>query len=356
MSSETILLLAAAALVAVLLLAWGVARRRRRGATGDTSAAPPSPSDRLRRGLTATRDRLRAQLDAALGQGPRPFDVVMNDLEEALIGADVGVKTTGVLLERVREQVRGTVDAGAIRDALEAAVEDMVPADEPPSITGKPWVILVTGVNGVGKTTTIGKLAALHVAQGRKVLLVAADTFRAAAIEQLAVWAERAGVEIVRHKQGADPSAVVFDGMKAAMARGADLVLVDTAGRLHTRSNLMDELRKVRRVIGTEVPGAPHETLLVLDATTGQNAISQARSFQEAVEVTGVVLTKLDGTARGGVVVPLRHELGLPVRYVGVGEGIEDLRPFDARVFTSTLFASEPAGRRRSAAAAEVSP
>ncbi len=349
MSSETILLLAAAALVAMLLLAWGVARRRGRRAVEGASAAPSSPADRLRRGLAATRDRLRAQLDAALGQGPRPFDVVMNDLEEALIGADVGVKTTGVLLERVREQVRG--DAGAIRGALEAVVEGMVPADEPPAITGKPWVILVTGVNGVGKTTTIGKLAALHVAQGRKVLLVAADTFRAAAIEQLAVWAERAGVEIVQHRQGADPSAVVFDGMKAALARGVDLVLVDTAGRLHTRSNLMDELRKVRRVIGAEVPGAPHETLLVLDATTGQNAISQARTFQEAVEVTGVVLTKLDGTARGGVVVPLRHELGLPVRYIGVGEGIDDLRPFDAQVFTSTLFAAEPAGRNQAAEA-----
>ena len=202
-------------------------------------------------------------------------------------------------------------------------------------------MILVTGVNGVGKTTTIGKLATRHAAAGKRVLLVAADTFRAAAGEQLAIWAQRAGVDLVQHAPGGDPSAVVFDGMKAAIARGADVVLVDTAGRLHTRAPLIDELRKLRRVIAREVPGAPHETLLVLDATTGQNALSQARTFTEAVEVTGVILTKLDGTARGGVAIAVRHELGLPIRYIGVGEAAEDLRPFDAAEFVSALLGPE---------------
>jgi fused signal recognition particle receptor len=324
--------------VLVLVLRW-----RRSGASASVAetAAVPSAAERLRRGLLATRDRLRSQLDAALGQGRRPLDVVLNDLEEALIGADVGVKTTAELLEGIRARVGGDVEGSAIREALRESVEAMLPADEPPAVTAHPWVILVTGVNGVGKTTTIGKLAAMHIAQRRKVLLVAGDTFRAAAIDELGIRAERTGADFVKHRQGADPSAVVYDGMKAAVARNVDVVLVDTAGRLHTRNPLMDELRKVRRVIANEVPGAPHETLLVLDATTGQNAISQARSFQEAVDVTGVVLTKLDGTARGGVVVPLRHELGLIVRYVGVGEAVDDLRPFDARIFTRTLFATD---------------
>jgi fused signal recognition particle receptor len=203
--------------------------------------------------------------------------------------------------------------------------------------TTRPWIVLVTGVNGVGKTTTIGKLAFLHRAQGRKVLLVAADTFRAAAIDQLAVWAERVGADIVRHEQGADPSAVVFDGLRAARAREADLVLVDTAGRLHTRAPLMEELRKVRRTVERECPGAPHEVLLVLDATTGQNALNQARAFVDAAGVTGVVVTKLDGTAKGGVVAAIGRELGIPVRYVGVGEAADDLQPFDAEEFVTGL-------------------
>jgi fused signal recognition particle receptor len=204
--------------------------------------------------------------------------------------------------------------------------------------THRPWVVLVTGVNGVGKTTTIGKLAVLHRAAGRRVLLIAADTFRAAAAEQLAVWAERAGADLVGQAAGASPAAVVFDGMKAAVARQVDIVLVDTAGRLHTRTNLMEELRKVQRVIQRELPGAPHETLLVMDATTGQNAIAQARNFVEAVAVTGLVVTKLDGTARGGVLIAIRRELGVPVLYVGHGEGVGDLRPFDASAFIAALF------------------
>jgi len=202
----------------------------------------------------------------------------------------------------------------------------------------QPAVVLVVGVNGVGKTTTIGKLAARYTAEGRKVLLAAADTFRAAAAEQLGVWAERAGVELIRHQEGADPSAVTFDACKAALARGAELLIVDTAGRLHTKVNLMEEMKKIRRVIGREIPGAPHETLLVLDAATGQNALNQTRIFQEAAGVTGLVLTKLDGSAKGGVVVAVSHEFGLPVRFIGVGEGIDDLRAFDPQEFVDALF------------------
>jgi fused signal recognition particle receptor len=205
-------------------------------------------------------------------------------------------------------------------------------------------VVLVTGINGVGKTTTIGKLAALHARAGRKVLLVAADTFRAAAIDQLGIWAERTGADLVRHAQGGAPAAVVFDGMKAANARGIDVVLVDTAGRLHTQDALMGELEKMHRVMAREIPGAPHETLLVLDATTGQNALKQARAFGGAVGLTGVVVTKLDGTARGGMLLAVHRELGTPVHYLGVGEGVDDLRPFDADEFAAALFDDAPVG------------
>ena len=222
-------------------------------------------------------------------------------------------------------------------EALRAELLRLLGRADAPEPPASPRVILVTGVNGVGKTTTIGKLAARYAADGAKVLLVAADTFRAAAIEQLGVWATRTGADIVRHEQGADPSAVVFDGLRAAVARKADVVLIDTAGRLHTRTPLMDELGKVRRTIEREIPGAPHEVLLVLDATTGQNALNQARAFTEAAAVTGVVVTKLDGTAKGGVVLAVSQELGIPVRYVGVGEGVDDLRRFDPEEFVGGL-------------------
>jgi fused signal recognition particle receptor len=300
--------------------------------------AEARPGEQMRRGLAATRQRLAAQIDAVLGRGPRPLDVVLAELEEVLVGADVGVRTTAALLQALRDRLPRDASPEAVRNALETALGDMLEAPPGPEPSTRPWVILVTGVNGVGKTTTIGKLAAMHAAAGRRVLLVAADTFRAAAIDQLGVWAERTGADLVRHGQGADPSAVVFDGLKAALARRADVVLIDTAGRLHTRSNLMEELGKVGRVISREVPGAPHETLLVVDATTGQNAVNQARTFGEAVPLTGVILTKLDGTARGGVLVAIRHELGLAIRYVGVGESVEDLRPFQAREFVRGLF------------------
>jgi fused signal recognition particle receptor len=213
----------------------------------------------------------------------------------------------------------------------------MLDGGVPREIVHRPWVVLVVGVNGVGKTTTIGKLAAQHRRASRRVLLVAADTFRAAAADQLAIWAERVGAEIVRHQAGGSPAAVVYDGLKAAQARGSDVVLIDCAGRLNTRENLMEELRKIRRVIGREIPGAPHETLLVVDGTTGQNAIAQGRDFIRVGGVDGVVVTKLDGTARGGVTLAIRHELALPIFYVGVGEGVDDLRSFDAVAFTRGL-------------------
>jgi fused signal recognition particle receptor len=348
MDSATLLLAAgiAAAVLAVVLVVVLVRRRRGTSAPALPEGAPPpavGAAERLRRGLLATRERLLGQIDAVLGRGPRPLDTILEELEEVLIAADVGVPTTTALLERVRADAAGDADPAALREALRKEIAALVGNETPPEPGAKPWVTLVVGVNGVGKTTTIGKLATHHAQAGRKVLIVAADTFRAAAIDQLSIWAERSGADIVRHAAGGDPSAVVFDGMRAAVARGVDVVLVDTAGRLHTRSPLMDELRKIRRVIGREVPGAPHETLLVLDATTGQNALNQARTFGEAVEVTGVALTKLDGTARGGILLALRHELGLPVHWIGVGEAADDLRPFDPAAFVDAVLGPEPA-------------
>src|SRR5262245_43969871 len=340
---ESWVVLAAAAVVAVTVLIALLVRRRRRRALVEGQAVAPDmrgAGERLRRGLAATRERLVAQLDVVLRRGPRPLDAIVDDLEEVLIGADVGVATTGALLAPLRSL--GTDAAPAtVRAALAESMRTMLEAPPAAVPSPAPWVILVTGVNGVGKTTTIGKLAAMHIAAGRRTLLVAADTFRAAAIDQLAIWAERTGADLVGHEPGADPSAVVYDGLKAAVARRVDVVLVDTAGRLHTRTPLMEELGKVARVIGREVPGAPHETLLVVDATTGQNAVSQARTFREAVPLTGVVRRKLAGTARGGGLVALRHELGLPIRYIGVGEAAEELRPFEAEQFVRTLFAEQ---------------
>src|SRR5437867_3470816 len=272
---------------AVLLLTVGLALCaiaialgwQRRGARAGPAALTPRaagqpPAERIRRGLLATSRRLAQRMDAVFGAGPRPLDTVLAELEEALVGADVGTRTAAMLIDRVRAQLGRTAEAADIRRILRQEIEALLTTEPLPQTIPRPWVVLAVGVNGVGKTTTIGKLAARHAAAGRRVLMVAADTFRAAAIDQLAVWAERTGAELVRQAPGANPSAVVFDGMKAALARAVDVVLIDTAGRLHTRTNLMEELAKVRRVIAREVPGAPHETLLVLDATTGQNAIA----------------------------------------------------------------------------------
>ena len=333
-------------MLGAFVVVWAVRRRLHTG-PGAAATAAPVPGDRLRRGLAAAGRRLMEQVDAALGRAPAGLEAVLSDLEEALVSADVGVRTAKVLLDRVRQRVGPAGGAAEVRQALREEMVALLDAPPPPAPAARPWVVLVTGVNGVGKTTTIGKLGARHAEAGQRVLFVAGDTFRAAAVDQLAIWAERSGAALVRQAPGADPSAVVFDGMKAAVARAIDVVFVDTAGRLHTRTNLMAELGKVRRVIAREAPGAPHETLLVLDATTGQNAIAQARSFLEAADVTGIVLTKLDGTARGGIVLAVRHELGIPIHYVGVGESVDDLRPFIASEFVDALFAVDTAESAR---------
>lgn len=299
---------------------------------------------KLSEGLSKTRTTVTGQLDRWLGRTPDP--ALLEDLENALISSDLGVHVVQKFVDHVKNEVRGAEAAtdNGVKSALRRTVLDVLWPVQAQSITEliekgpKPFVILIVGVNGVGKTTTVAKLAQRLVAQGSRPLLVAADTFRAAAIEQLQVWAERIGVEVIRHRPGADPAAVVYDGMTAAKARGADVLLIDTAGRLHTKVNLMEELRKVKRVLAQDGSGAPHEVLLVLDASVGQNALSQARQFNEAVGVTGLALTKLDGTARGGIVVAIADALKIPVRLVGVGEAVEDLQDFNAEAFVDALF------------------
>ena len=294
---------------------------------------------RLREGLRRTAERWTGRLDRLArgrgGDGGAPGAETLEALEELLIEADVGVLTAGRIVARV-----GDGDGGRdLRERVKAEILDVLAGAVAPAVeVPAPRVVLVVGVNGTGKTTTVGKLARRCRLDGRTPLICAADTFRAAAVEQIAVWAERASVDIVRARDGADPASVVFDAISAARARGRDTVFVDTAGRLHTRSDLMGELGKIRRVAGRAAPGAPHEVLLVVDASVGQNGISQARQFLETAGVTGIVLTKLDGTAKGGVAVAIAGELGVPIRYVGVGEGIDDLLPFSAGDYVDALF------------------
>lgn len=296
---------------------------------------------RLSDGLTKTRDTVRQSVNRLIGRGPSPE--TLDDLEASLIAADLGTRTVDRFMERLR-QSRGNGTPENVLALLKSTILDMLQTCEAESLErlvergARPFIILAVGVNGVGKTTTLAKLAQRLTQQGKKTLLVAGDTFRAAAIEQLEMWGGRIGVDVIRHRHGADPAAVVFDGLVAAKARSIDVVLIDTAGRLHTKSNLMEELRKVTRVVAREVPGAPHEVLLTLDATVGQNALSQAKQFHEAVGVTGIALTKLDGTARGGIVVAIAEELKIPVRLIGVGEGAEDLQDFHAKEFVDALF------------------
>jgi len=297
--------------------------------------------DRLRDGLAKTRASLTGKIDGLVSRHAAVTDDLFDELEEVLIQADMGPETSVALVEEVRARVRRekVKEPARVRDMLREEIGRLL-ADESSTLRVdgfSPAVILLVGVNGAGKTTTAAKLAHLYRDRGRRVLMAAADTFRAAAAEQLEVWAGRAGVELVRHSEGADPAAVAFDALQAARSRSMDLVVIDTAGRLQTKTNLMEELKKIHRVVGRECPGAPHEVLLVLDATTGQNGVSQARLFKEAVDVTGVVLTKLDSTARGGVVVSIARDLGLPVKLVGVGEGMEDLQPFDAAAYVEGL-------------------
>lgn len=298
----------------------------------------------FRDGLAKTRQNLVGKIESVVRGRSSIDDELFEELEAVLLGADLGVSATTTVIDAVKGRVESEhiTDPGRVRELVKEELLEILRANDAPlARTGEgPTVLMVVGVNGVGKTTSIGKIAAhLRAAGAEKVILGAADTFRAAAIDQLAVWASRAGVELVRHQEGSDPAAVAFDAVQAARARHADYVILDTAGRLHTKSNLMEELKKISRVAGKEAPGAPHEVLLVLDATTGQNALNQARLFQEAVQVTGIILTKLDGTAKGGVVVAIAAERSLPVKFIGVGEGIDDLKPFDAETFVNALFA-----------------
>ena len=298
--------------------------------------------DKLKAGLTKTRYSFVAGIENVVLGKKKIDDQLLEDLEEVMIMGDLGVETTRAIIDRVQEKVKRKelTDADLLKKEIKEQIRDILRRDSGPLKSGDSLAVyLVIGVNGTGKTTTIGKMSAKLRAEGRKVLLAAGDTFRAAAAEQLVLWGERSGADVVRHKSGADPGAVVFDAIAAARAREAEVLLVDTAGRLHTKANLMEELKKINRVIERELPGEPREVLLVLDATTGQNALSQAKLFNQAIGVTGIVLTKLDGTAKGGIVVAIAQELGIPVKMIGVGEGIDDLQPFDADEFVEALFA-----------------
>ena len=296
--------------------------------------------EKLKAGLSKTKKALFGGIEDLFKRFRRVDEDLFDELEELLITSDVGVETTEELLDALREKVKEEKikEPEEIKKILYAELRSMIGEGDGLHLSTKPSVILVIGVNGVGKTTSIGKMAAELKSQKKKVIVAAADTFRAAAAEQLAVWCERAGVDLIRQGAGADPAAVVFDTIQAAKSRGADVVIVDTAGRLHNKKNLMDELAKINRVIARELPDADRENLLVLDATTGQNAVIQAREFKEAAEITGLILTKLDGTAKGGIILSIRRELDIPVKFVGVGEGIDDMKPFDPDEFAEALF------------------
>ena len=300
--------------------------------------------DRMKQAVSRTRESLGERIDSVIALTREVDESTLEDLEMSLIASDLGVTTAAEIIDHLRERAKRQQirDGAELRDLLKEQLKQILDEHERPpvTVTAPPEVILMVGVNGTGKTTTSGKLAAYYRAQGKTVLMCAADTFRAAAIEQLEVWGERSGVEIIKTRQGSDPSAVLFDALQAAKARQNDVLIVDTAGRLHTKNSLMAELDKMRRTTQRLIPGAPHEVLLVLDATTGQNGLQQARLFTESAGVTGIVLTKLDGTAKGGIVVAIARELKLPVRFVGIGEKIEDLLPFDSGAFMDSLLGS----------------
>jgi fused signal recognition particle receptor len=296
--------------------------------------------DKIKNGLAKTRDQLFTKIEWAVKGKPIDEDA-FDEIEEAMILADVGFETTQTFMAALKDrwkrgQIKTSEDIGhAMREEVEGF---LVPVEASiPTNNTKPFVILTLGVNGVGKTTTIAKLASIQLNSGKKIVLGACDTFRAAAVEQLEVWARRIGIDVIKHGEGSDPAAVAFDATKAAKARGADILILDTAGRLHTKANLMEEMKKIKRVVGKELGGAPHEVLLIIDATNGQNAIAQARTFNEALNVTGLVITKLDGTAKGGFILPIAQLLKIPIRYIGVGEGIDDLIPFCAKDFAAAL-------------------
>lgn len=296
--------------------------------------------DKLKQGLFKTKNAIVGKIDELIKKFVKVDEELFEELEELLISADIGVGTTEEILDELRDIVKDKriKDGEEVKNELFRILKEMIGEHEPLNLSTKPSVILVIGVNGVGKTTSIGKIANDLKHKGKKVVVAAADTFRAAAAEQLTVWCDRAGVDIVKQNAGADPASVVFDAINAVKSRNADVLIIDTAGRLHNKKNLMDELAKIDRVIGRELPDAAKETLLVLDATTGQNAVMQAKEFKEASKITGLVLTKLDGTAKGGIIISIRKELGIPVKFIGVGEQIDDMKPFDSQEFAGALF------------------
>ena len=299
--------------------------------------------DKLKEGLKKTKDSLVGKVELLVNSFTKIDEDFFEELEETLIMSDIGAVTSSDICDKLRAEVKrtGTTDPGEVKKLLKAIIADILRGNNSLDLSTKPSVILVIGVNGAGKTTTIGKLSANLKSEGKKVVVAAADTFRAAAIDQLNVWTDRAGVDIVKHAEGSDPAAVVFDSCSAARARNADVLIIDTAGRLHNKKNLMDELRKIARIINQQLPESSIETLLVLDATTGQNAVNQARLFKEVCEITGIVLTKLDGTAKGGILIPIKNELDIPVKLVGVGEKIEDLQNFVPDDYAEILFSEE---------------
>ncbi|MEE1161329.1 MAG: signal recognition particle-docking protein FtsY [Acutalibacteraceae bacterium] len=295
---------------------------------------------KIKEGLKKTRDSISNGVNGILNSFTKIDDELFEELEETLVMADVGVTTAGEICDRLRKKIKetGVTDPKEIKGMMKEIISEMLGENEGLRLDTKPSVILVIGVNGVGKTTSIGKIAAKLQSEGKKVVLGAADTFRAAAIDQLGIWAERAGVSMVKSVEGTDPASVVFDTIASAKSKGADVIICDTAGRLHNKKNLMDELAKINRVIARELSDSSVETLLVLDAATGQNAVNQAREFKNAADITGIVLTKLDGTAKGGIIIAISNELNIPVKFVGVGEGIDDLQPFDAAEFADGIF------------------
>ena len=295
---------------------------------------------KIKAGLQKTRNSIAQNVNSIINSFTKIDEEFFEELEETLVMSDIGVATSTEICDRMRAKIKetGETDPNNIKSAMKEIIADMLGEDEGLKLNTKPSVILVIGVNGVGKTTSIGKIASQLKAGGKNVVLGAADTFRAAAIDQLGIWAERAGVQMVRSVEGTDPASVVFDTIASAKAHNADVIICDTAGRLHNKKNLMDELAKINRVVKRELPDASVETLLVLDATTGQNAVNQAREFKNVTDITGIVLTKLDGTAKGGIIIPIRNELNIPVKFIGVGEGIDDLQPFNAREFADGIF------------------
>ena len=295
---------------------------------------------KIKLGLQKTRNSITSGVTSIINSFTKIDEDLFEELEEMLVMSDIGVNTATEICDMLRKKIKeqGITDPNIIKNLMKEIIAEMLGEDEGLKLNTTPSVILVIGVNGVGKTTTIGKLSSILKAQGKRVVLGAADTFRAAAIDQLAVWAERSGVQMVKSVEGTDPASVVFDTIASAKSKGADVIICDTAGRLHNKKNLMDELAKINRVIGRELPDASVETLLVLDAATGQNAVNQAREFKNVTNITGIVLTKLDGTAKGGIIIPIKNELKIPVKFVGVGEGIDDLQPFSANEFVNGIF------------------